>query len=239
MKKLSSLILVFAILSVVFFLLLIFLRIPSPLYPLMSYQDTIDILTALVLIPIYWRLYKYTTGGSTEAGEMSFMVLAAMWAVGQGMHLSANSINNLIGNLAKNQVIDITATDVYRLTYFYDEDLSHYLWHIGIVGLAALLIYKGWRRPTEEPTDWRLIVPAGVLYGFLLFCIFLEGGTLPLGLPFVAVVTAMILIWGRAKLARQPILAFFFLSCLLALLMMGGWRLYWGCFPPILSPQHC
>ena len=240
MKRLSLLTLIFAFLSVVFFLLLIFLRIPFPIYPLMSYQDAFDLLTPLVLIPIYWLLYKKVTcDRSTQSSQLGFMIFTGFWAAGQGMHLSANSINNLIGNLAKNQVIDITATDVYRLTYFYDEDLSHYLWHIGIVGLAALLIYKGWRRPTEEPTDWRLIVPAGVLYGFLLFCIFLEGGTLPLGLPFVAVVTAMILIWGRAKLARQPILAFFFLSCLLALLMMGGWRLYWGCFPPILSPQHC
>ena len=41
----SRLTLLFAVLSVVFFLLLIFLRIPSPLYPLMSVQDTIDLLT--------------------------------------------------------------------------------------------------------------------------------------------------------------------------------------------------
>lgn len=33
-------------------LLIIFLRVPFGLYPLMSYQDAIDLLTPLVLIPI-------------------------------------------------------------------------------------------------------------------------------------------------------------------------------------------
>jgi len=109
----------------------------------MSYQDAIDVLTSLVLIPFYWLMFKMVT--RNKAGlvdEMIFMVMATFWAVGQGMHLSANSINNLIGNLAKHQIIDVTTTDIYKLTYFYDEYLSHYLWHIGVMGLAALLIYE-------------------------------------------------------------------------------------------------
>ena len=55
MKRLSLLTLRFAVLSVVFFLLLIFFRIPFTLYPLMSYQDALDVLTPLVLIPLYWN----------------------------------------------------------------------------------------------------------------------------------------------------------------------------------------
>jgi hypothetical protein len=240
MRRLSTLTLIFAFLSVVFFLLLIFLRIPFPLYPLMSYQDAFDLLTPLVLIPIYWRLYKEVTcNRSTQASEMGFMVFAGIWAAGQGMHLSANSINNLIGNLAKQAAIDITGTQIYTLTYFYDEYLSHYLWHIGVIGLAALLVYEGWRRPSDEATDWRRIIPGAVLYGFLLFSIFLEGNTLPIGLPFLIVVTLAVLIAGRRKLRMQPVLAFFFASCALALLMIAGWWLYWGCLPPILDPYHC
>ena len=60
MKRLPLLTLIFALLSAVFFLLLIFLRIPSPLYPLMSIQDSLDLLTPLVLIPIYWLLFTHT-----------------------------------------------------------------------------------------------------------------------------------------------------------------------------------
>ncbi len=236
MNRLSLLTLIFAVLSLVFFLLLIFLRIPFPLYPLMSYQDAIDLLTPLVLIPIYWLMFKSVArGGAGLADEMAFMVMSAFWAAGQGMHLSANSLNNLMGNLSKNQVIDVTGTDIFRLTYFYDEHLSHYVWHIGVLGLAALLIYEGWRQLADEKTDWRMVIPAGVLYGFTYFCIFLEGQTLPIGLPFATVVTLLILIWGRKKLAQQPVLAFFFVTCLLASILYIGWGVYWRGFPSILE----
>jgi hypothetical protein len=232
----SELTLIFAVFSVTFFLLLIFLRIPFPWLPLMSYQDAIDILTPLVLIPVYWLIFQSLTRGQASlADEIIFMIMAAFWAAGQGMHLSANSINNLIGNLANQQVVDVSGTDIYRLTYFYDEHLSHYLWHIGVIGLAALLIYESWRRPVEEVTSWGLVAPAAVLYGFNLFCIFVEGGTLPIGFPFVTAAGLIILIWGRKKLAQQPVLAFFFGSCALAFVLLVAWGLYWGGFPGILE----
>jgi hypothetical protein len=232
MKQLSLLTLVFAVLSIVFFLLLIFFRIPFTLYPLMSYQDALDILTPLVLIPIYWLLFKYAVGDkSSPVEEIAFMVLAAIWVQGQGLHLSSNSINNLAETLAKKQVIDITSTSIYQLTYFYDEHLSHYMWHIGVLGLAALLIYREWRRPAGILTTWWATALAGLIYGFTYFCIFLEGQTVVLGLPFAIIITLLTLIWGRKKLAQQPILAFFFIACLVAVILFGGWGLYWGGFP--------
>ena len=232
MKRVSLLTLVFAILSLIFLILLVFVRFKFPLYPLMSYQDAFDILTPLVLIPIYWLLFKYATkDASSLAAEIAFLVLAAIWVEGQGMHLSANSIDNLIDALARNQVIDIKATDVYQLTYFFDEHLSHYLWHIGMLGLAALLIYHEWRYPVGATTTWWAVILAGVIYGFSYFCIFLEGRTVILGLPFAASVVVLALIWGRKKLAQQPVLAFFFVACLLAFLLFAGWGLYWRGFP--------
>ena len=232
MKQLSLLTLVFAVLSLVFFLLLIFFRIPLPPYPLMSYQDVLDILTPVVLIPVYWLLFKYAGGeGSKLWEEIAFMVLAALWVEGQGMHLAANSIDNLIEGLASRQVIDILQTDIYQLTYFFDEHLSHYLWHIGVVGLAALLIYRDWRRPDSIATQWWAAILAGLIYGFTLFCIFLEGQTVVLGLPFVVIITLLGLIWGRRHLTHKPVLAFFFISCLIAAVLFGGWGLYWGGFP--------
>ena len=236
MKRLSLLTLIFALLSLTFFLLLIFLRFPMPLYPLMSVQDTIDILTPLVLIPIYWLMFRTIIQDPTDSGrEIFFMVMAAFWVLGQGMHLSANSINNLIGILANNDVVDVTTNDVYHLTYFYDEYLGHYLWHIGVVGLAVLLIYESWRQPAQEKTEWRMVIPAGILYGFTCFCFFLEGNTLVLGLPFVTMVTLLVLIRGRERITRKPVLAFFFVACLFALVLFIGWRLYWGSFVPIME----
>jgi hypothetical protein len=199
---------------------------------LLSYQDVLDLLTPLVLIPIYWLMFRQTdrdTSGLLE--EIIFMLLAVFWVSGQGMHLAANSINNLIGTLADNQSLNITSTDIYRLTYFIDEHLSHIIWHIGIVGLAALLLVRDWRRSSDTPTRWWSTILAGFLYGFLLFCIFLEGQTVLLGLPFCMVISLLVLGWGRKQLARKPILAFFFISCLVATLFLGGWWLYWGGFP--------
>jgi hypothetical protein len=94
--------------------------------------------------------------------------------------------------------MDITGTEVFNLTYFFDEHLGHYLWHIGVLGLAA---------------------------------IFLEGQTLALGLPFAFLVVLFTLVWGRKNLPRQPVLAFFFVACLLAALFFTAWGLYWGGFP--------
>jgi uncharacterized membrane protein len=239
-KRLSLLTLIFAILSLTFFLLLVFLRVPFTAYPLMNWQDALDILTPLVLIPVYWLMYRgVTNDGRSLASEIVFMIMASFWAMGQGMHLAANSIDNLIGYLARDGVIDVSGTSLFTLTYFYDEYLSHYLWHIGVVGLAVLLIYESWRRPASEKTNWWLVVPAGILYGFTAFCFFDEGNTLILGLPFVTIITLLVLVWGRKKLSQQPVLAFFFVACLVAFLLFAVWRLYWGCFPPILDPTHC
>jgi len=232
MKRQSRLILVFAILSVVFFLLLIFFRTPFALYPLMSIQDALDLLTPLVLIPLYWLLFKSAAADeSNKIEEVAFMVLSAVWVMGHGMHLAANSVNNLAETLASNQVIDITGTDIYKLTYYIDEHLSHYIWHIGVLGLAALLIYREWKRPAGIATRWWTTGIAGFIYGFTYFCIFLEGQTAMIGFPFAVVITLMTLISGRQRLKQQPLLAFFFVACLVATLLFAGWGLYWGSFP--------
>ena len=232
MKHLSLLTLVFSIFFAVFFLLLVFFRIPFPPYPLISYQDVFDILTPLVLIPLYWLLFKYSASGESRlAEEITFMVLAAVWVLGQGMHLAANSIDNLAEGLAREGGINIIRTDIYTLTYFLDEHLSHYLWHAGILGLTALLIYREWRRPAGVKTIWWATIIAGLIYGFTSFCIFLEGQTVLLGLPFTIIIILLTLIWGREKLAQQPLLGFFFVASLVVAGLLIGWGVYWGGFP--------
>lgn len=232
MKRLTLLTLVFSILSTLFFILLIFFRIPFSIYPLMSYQDALDLLTPLVLIPLYWFLFKSAARVESNATEdLAFMLFAAIWVLGHGMHLAANSVNNLAGSLAEKGGIDITNTDLHTLIYFYDEHLSHYVWHLGIVGLAALLIYHEWRRPAGITTLWWAIGLAGFIYGLTFSIIVLEGQTVPLGFPFAVAISIMTLIWGRQRLEKQPLLAFFFVAFLVAALLFTGWGLYWGGFP--------
>jgi hypothetical protein len=232
MKRLSLSTLVFAVLSLAFPLVLMFMRMAFPLYPLVSYQDAFGILTPLIFIPIYWLLFKSSASTKTSLGqETAFIILAAIWVQGQGIHLSTNSIDNLIGTLARNQVLDIRATDIYNLTYFLDEHLSHFMMHIGMLGLAALLIYREWRNPAGIATNWWAAIPAGTIYGFSYFAIFIEGQNVALGLPFSIILVLFGIIWGRNKLTQRPLLAFFFITCLVALLLFTGWGLYWGGFP--------
>ena len=232
MNRPSVLTLIFAVLSVVFFLLLIFFRFSFGPYPLISYQDVLDLLTPLVLIPVYWLLFKWAGGQAPRLSEeLAFMALAALWVLGQGMHLSANSIDNLIEGLARRQVADIRQTDIYQLAYFFDEHLSHYLWHLGVLGLAALAIYREVRRPAGTATAWGVVGAAGVIYGILYFCIFIEGQTVALGLPCALALAAFSLIAERRRLGQRPVLAFFSVACLVALVLFAGWGLYWRGFP--------
>jgi hypothetical protein len=225
MKRLSTLILVFAIVFSVFFLVLVLLRVPFRPYPLMSVQDALDILTPLVLLPLYWLMYRLGRKEPVSlSGLLIFIIFAALWAEGHGMHLSANSLDNL---LQGNQ-----AGDFYKLTYFYDEVLSHYIWHTGIVGLSALLIYRQWRGPItgEKVVLWPLVL-AGVIHGFTYFLVIIEAGTAPLGVTFTVLALLFILTFARKGIRQQPLINFFFVTYALAALLFFIWGIYWQGLP--------
>lgn len=233
MKRISLIALILAVLFAIFFLLLVFIRIPFPPYPLMSWQDALDILTMLILVPLYWVLFRYSSSKrSSLAAEITFVILSALWVFGHGLHLSANSINNLSEGMADKQLFDITGTDIYTLTYFYDETLSHYLRDLGLLGLVALLIWREWKQPAGDTTIWWAGILGGIIYGFTFFLVYLEGNTVVLGYPFALGVTLLTLIWGRKRLAHQPLLAFLFVAFLLATLLYSGWGMYFGGWPP-------
>lgn len=236
MKRVSIQTLIFSILALIFINGLVFFRIPFSPYPLMSIQDVLDIFTPLVLIPIYWLLFKSTSRSETTPRlEYIFLLFAALWVAGQSMHLGTNSINNLSEKLAEQNTIDILNSDIYTLTYFYDEYLSHFLWHIGILGLAILLIYHEWRNPSGQRTIWWAAILGGVIHGFTYFTAFLEGQTTPLSYPVSILITAYILIFGRKKLSDHPVTAFFLITFLVTVLFFSGWGLYWKGFPGIFE----
>jgi hypothetical protein len=232
MKRLSTLSILFAVTSLAFFVLITFLKAPFFLYSLMSTQDAVDILTPLVMIPIYGALF-WIAGKTTpgQAGIVAFLVLVGLWVEGQGVHLSANSINTLASSAALRPVVDISKTPLYELVYFFDEHLGHILWHLGVVGLVALMVFREWRSPSGQSTAWWAAILAGIVYGFNCFCIFIEGQTAALGLPFVAAVVLWTLVWGRRELSQRPVQAFFFISCLFALVLFAVWFLMNGGLP--------
>lgn len=217
--------LIFAVLFAVFIITPAFLNSQFAPYPFMKSGDVLDLLTPLVLIPLYWLLFQIHPYRPPSHKEMLiFLIFAVLWVQGQGMHLVANSIGHLTPPYSGNEI--------EQLTYFYDEILSHYIWHLGIVGLSALLIYRQWHNSiTKQPSGLRLEITAGIIHGFNYFIDVVESATTFLGVPFAVGVVSFVLIWGRQHLRQQPILTFFFVSYSIACLFFLGWGLYWGGLP--------
>ena len=121
MQRLARLILIFAILFAVFIIAPAFFSDRFAPYPLMKNGDVLDLLTPLVLIPIYWLLFQIHPHRPPSQKQMLvFLLFAALWIQGQGMHLVANSI----GHIAQPDF----GSKVKQLSYFYDEILSHYIY---------------------------------------------------------------------------------------------------------------
>jgi hypothetical protein len=225
MKHLCVIILVFAVAFAIFFFSPPLLSNQFGVYSLMKVGDAFDIFTPLILIPLYWLLFRIDADKTPSLTEVLILLLfVAFWVEGQGMHLSANSIGHLLKGME--------SSDTYSLAYFYDEVLSHYMWHFGIFGLSALVVFRQLRNPfTEKQAILWVLILAGIIHGFTLFVIVVEGGTALLGVPFVILVTLFGLIWGRKRFSQQPLLFFFFVTCLVSTLLFIGWGIYWGGLP--------
>jgi hypothetical protein len=234
MKHLTTYSLIFALAFAVFFIAPAFLSFAFPPYPLMKTGDAFDILTPLVLMPLYWVFLQRVSAFQPNRRQiLTFVILSALWVLGQGMHLSANSIGH--------QLDGQESSDAYKLTYFYDEVLSHYLWHLGVIGLSALIMAASWRSAlAEERTSLVRLIPAALVYGLTYATIVLEGTTAPIGVPF-ALIGAIVPLWSkRHELTRRPGLAFFTMAYLIALLLFAGWTLVWGGLPePCAALQIC
>ena len=222
MHDLRRTILLFAVLFAVFVLGPPLLRSPFGAYPLMKTADVFDLFTPLVLIPVYWLLFAgHYAKPPTRLEMITFLGLSALWVEGQGMHLVGNSIGHLTESMA--------GTPVAALTHFYDEILSHYMWHAAMMGLSALLIIRQWRNPfSGELSGPGFEVAAGLLHGINYALMVLEGATTPIGVPFAALAVAGIAIRGRRTLRQEPVVVFFLVAFGIALLVFLGWGLYWG-----------
>lgn len=222
---------VFAILSLIFLTLLYYIKDPFPYYPLISNQDVFDLLTPLLLIPVYGILFWLASAEKPRLAEwLVFLALVAFWVEGQAIHLAANSISNLMESFAKSGLFSLEGNDLYTLTYFLDEHLGHILWHAAIFGLAGLLVYHEWGSPAGEATSWWPTIVSGVIYGFTLFVMTVEGQTPLMALLFSIGIVLFAVIWGRGKIKQRPVLAFFLSSGVVTLILYGVWLLMWGSF---------
>lgn len=224
MQTLRRLILAFSILYAFFLIAPALLSQQFAPYPLLKNGDILDLCTPLVLLPLYWLLLEHGgTGDATARERFVFVIFAAAWAMGQGMHLGANAVGHLLD--------DLQTTEAYALNYFLDEDLSHYIWHAASIGLIVLLLERQTRAPfADEQSSFVVEGIAALFYGLTYFIVTIEAGTLPMGLPFAIAIVAFGFL-RRHQLRQQPLAAFFVFAMLLALILFAGWGLYWRGFP--------
>lgn len=225
MNRISILVFIFALAFAFFIISPGLLNKPFTPLPELKIADVLDLFTPLILIPLYYLLLYF---GSSQVPSLKstiiFLVFSVLWVEGQAMHLAANSIGHWLVNFINEYV--------YHVAHFYDEILSHIIWHLGVAALSAQLIYRSWRYPYEDLSS-RLILEsiAGLIYGLTIFIMGIEGGTVLLLFPFSILAAILSLILGWKMLREVPVLTFFLVGYTLAAVLYAGWGIYWGSFP--------
>lgn len=222
MRTINRLLVIFAVAFAFFFIAPAFLSSPFPLYPLLTMGDILDVFTPLVLMPLYYLIFRAIRKSENPVNHsILFVILSAIWVEGQGMHLAANAIGH--------QLKEFTTTEAYQLTYFIDEQLSHHIWHIGIIGLALFLFFIQWKEPFRD--TWHpsaAAIFAALLHGLTLFLIFVEGQTCHLGAFLCAAILIITTGFGRKKVRSEPVIFFLYLASGITLILIALWIIYWG-----------
>lgn len=240
-RRTTPLIAAFAYAFAWFIIAPVVLSEPLPGFPLLQVSEVVDLFAPVVLLPLYWVLFQRARAGAVTTGAaIAFLAFAALWGVGHGVHLAANSIGHLTRTGAPERLA--------ALVEFYDETLGHYLWHTGVFGLAALLARRavaaggdGAARGAETGgvagvAARSLVLPA-LAHGATLALMMIEGDTTPIGVPFAIALAAIVGARAfraprrRAWLLERPVAAFLLASYLFALALIAGWAIYWGGVP--------
>lgn len=212
----------FAASYAVFIIVPALLTHPVGAEPSMTRGDVLDLATPLVLAAWYLALYSTEPIRDSTWAKWGFLFAMVFFIEGHGLHLAANSIRHYLE----------VGSDADRYAYFFDGVLSHIIWRIGTVGLAALLIWRHTR--TATLSGGHLAVgAAALLYGLTTAISAVEGQTVPLDLPSSVVIAAVLAFWWRriGRLPGDAVFAALGLAYALAMIALIGWGIYWGGFP--------
>jgi len=200
-----------------------------------SRGDAFDFLTPLAVIPVALAVfYKFRKAAGTESRALSkfskwsvpvFVLGLIFYVEGHGLHLSANSIDRLLGGQED--------TALHQSVYIYDEVISHFIWDSGVLIIAAGLILAGTRVhfPRLSPLQWTFLGGGAACFGFSYTVNAIEGQTVILTLP-AAVLMSLVCFWvyrrGRHGGEYNAAALFFLMGFLLSVLLF----VYWGITHP-------
>ena len=185
-----------------------------------TWQEAADLLTPIVVIPLAWLVLDLT-GGHGRRWLLGFLVIAALWVEGQGIHLAANAIGDAF---PKDAVQAFYLTVPGELDLWLDETLSHWMWHVAWLALSILFLAAAtWRSVVHREHPSRMAAIAGGVHGVTFFLVSVEGVTTALGIPASISILTWCVLAARGGLRRQPVVTFFLVSTALTLLGYAGW----------------
>jgi hypothetical protein len=163
-----------------------------------------------------------SSGGLGRRGLVAFLVIAALWVEGQGIHLAANAIGDAFPSGGAETFYQTVPGD---LDFWLDEVLSHWMWHVAWVAFSALVFAAAATRASAPPA--RRASPtaavAGLVHGATFFVVSVEGVTTLLGIPASVLILAWSLLEARRGRTRQPVVTFFLVTTVVTLLGYAGW----------------
>ncbi len=195
-------------------------------------QEAADLLTPLIVVPLAWYVYELA-GGLGRTGLVAFLVVAAVWIEGQGIHLAANAIGDAFSHDAAKTFYGTVPGD---LDLWLDETLSHWMWHAAWVALSVLILAAATRAPLSTASGpSTTAAAAGFLHGATFFLVTVEGTTTLLGIPASILLLAWSALAARQGLAGRPVVAFFLVATVVTLLGYLGWGALHGWTLPEFS----
>lgn len=195
-------------------------------------QEAADLFTPLVAMPLLVLAVELTGRASTRS-RVLLVAFVALWVAGQGIHLVGNAIGDMFEAGVERDTFYETA--VGSLDRWFDEVLSHWIWHVAWVGLLGMLLLTGARgaretRPARLGTT-AIAAVAGVLHGFTWFVVTDEGETWALAIPAtIVILLGALLLRGRDGTGRV-VTTFVIVGAALTLALYGAWIVIDG-WPP-------
>ncbi len=197
-----------------------------PLRTDMEWGDALDIPTPFVVFGFVWLLVRRTVGVFDTLVAFPLLLIALIWTQGQGMHLASNSISHQVGEGASGTLPG--------LIDFYDEQLSHYIWYLGVTVLPGYLLIVMWRdREVASRKSPFAVLPAALLFGIVLGISSIEAAVVPMALPLfiVTAVLAAYLYRSAPRLRGVELFAFAGASVVVASAVLLAWGAYFGGWP--------
>ncbi|HEX5013549.1 MAG TPA: hypothetical protein VFV72_05245 [Candidatus Limnocylindrales bacterium] len=176
-------------------------------------QEAVDLFTPIVVLPLAWWALD-CLGGLRPVELLIFLIIAIVWVEGQATHLATNAIGDVFARGAARD--EFYATEAGDLDHWFDEVLSHWLWHLAWAALSVFIVAVATRRREWPRGPGRLSAAAGAVHGATFFFVTTEGETALLGIPL----SVVLLGWTARETAagsRNPAIRFFLVSSVVTL----------------------